>query len=188
MRAFIAIDISPDMVSTLEQLVEKEKTRLPRARWVRPANLHLTLRFLGETSESVLMDLGKNLQNAMASYPPMTLEFRGVGFFPSQRRPRVLWVGIPHPPDALARVQMDIESAAQLQGFVPETRKFAPHLTLARFREPRPHKRFAELAEELGDHDFGTSRVDEIVLYQSILRPQGAEYQALQKFALSEAR
>jgi 2'-5' RNA ligase len=95
---------------------------------------------------------------------------------------------MPNPPVSLARVQQEIETMAQRHGFLPETRKFSPHLTLARFREPRPDRRFAELAKELEDYHFGTSRVHEIVLYQSILRPQGAEYQALHKFPLSGAR
>jgi 2'-5' RNA ligase len=143
---------------------------------------------LGETSDSVLDEIGKSLEATAARYPPLALDYRGVGFFPSSKRPRVLWVGIPNPPAELALMQKEIEIMAQRQGFEPEKRKFSPHLTLARFREPRSDRRFAELAKELEDHHFGTSRVHEIVLYQSILRPQGAQYQALQKFPLSRAR
>jgi 2'-5' RNA ligase len=187
-RAFIAIDISSDLMSRLEDLIENEKKRLPRARWVRPTNLHLTLRFLGETSSSVLDEISKSLEATAARYPPLALDYRGVGFFPSSSRPRVLWVGIPNPPAELSLMQKDIEIVAQQLGFEPEKRRFSPHLTLARFREPRSDRRFTELAKELEDHRFGTSRVHDVVLYQSVLRPQGAQYQVLRKFPLSGAR
>lgn len=188
MRAFVAVGISRKVVSSLERLVESERNRFPRARWVQTANLHLTLRFLGETSEQVLSGMATDLSASLARFPHFTLDCRGVGFFPSSRRPRVFWVGVFNPPAALVQIHEEIESIARRHGFEAETRKFSPHLTLARFREPRFDPRFAEIEKELEEHQFGASRIREVAMYKSILRPQGAEHQVLHKFLLSEVQ
>ena len=154
MRAFVAVGISREVVSLLERLVESERTRFPRARWVQLANLHLTLRFLGESSEPVLSGMATDLRASLARFPHFTLDCRGVGFFPSSRRPRVFWVGVSKPPVALVQIHEEIEIIARRHGFEAETRKFSPHLTLARFREPRFDPRFAEIEKELEDHLF----------------------------------
>jgi len=188
MRAFVAVGISKNVVSSLERLVERERESFPGARWVQLANLHLTLRFLGETSEQVLCGMVRDLRASVARFPLFTWDCRGVGFFPSARRPRVFWVGVSNPPVSLVRIHEEIEGIARRHGFEAENRKFSPHLTLARFREPRFDSRFAEIEKELRDHHFGASRIREVVMYRSILRPQGAEHQVLHKFLLSEVQ
>jgi 2'-5' RNA ligase len=94
-------------------------------------------------------------------------------------------VGLDDPPEDLLNIHKDLEAAVRKSGFEPERRPFSPHLTLARFRNPRPHPRFQEIAREFESQDFGTSRVPDLVLYQSILKREGAEYHALKRLALS---
>jgi 2'-5' RNA ligase len=184
MRAFIAVDLATDVVSEIESLVQQIKGRVRGARWVVPKNLHLTLRFFGETDEQALSALSETVAAAARNHQPFALEFRGIGFFPSAKRPRVLWIGIDKPPEVLLVLQREFEAAARSHGFEPERRPFAPHLTLARFRKPQSDPRLAELARELGEHPLGSSSIEEVVLYQSILKPSGAEHQALRRFPL----
>ena len=188
MRAFVAVGISQNVVLSLERLVERERRRFPKARWVRLANLHLTLRFLGETNEQVLGGMATDLRASLGRFPRFTLDCQGVGFFPSTRRPRVFWVGVSNPPASLVQIHEEIEGIARKHGFEAETRKFSPHMTLARFREPRFDPYFEEIEKELRDHHFGASRIREVTMYRSILRPQGACHQVLHKFLLSEVQ
>jgi 2'-5' RNA ligase len=184
MRAFIAVNIAADVLSEIDKVVERLAKQVRGARWVAPHRRHLTLRFLGETDETVLSALSETIDTACRKYPPFTLEVRGIGFFPSAKRPRILWAGAVRPPHVLGQMQNELEEAARLHGFEPERRRFSPHLTLARFRRPRYDPALIELAGELDEHAFGVSPVEETVLYQSILKPQGAEYKVLRRFPL----
>ena len=187
MRAFVAVDLAEEVLAEIEKFVARVGARLPGARFAVPKNLHLTLRFLGESDERKIATLSDSLESIGSRYRPFTLRYRGIGFFPSARRPRIFWVGLDDPPEELLNIQKDVEAAARLAGFEPERRAFSPHLTLARFRNrrPRPHPRFQEIVREFEKQDFGTSRVSGLVLYQSILKREGAEYQALSRLVLN---
>jgi 2'-5' RNA ligase len=188
MRAFVAVDLVTDVVSEIEALVQRIQGRVRGAKWVAPANLHLTLRFLGEADEQTLSVLSETAASVCRECPSFELEFRGIGFFPSAKRPRILWIGIHQPPEVLLGLQRELEASVTKHGFEPERRDFSPHLTIARFRKPQSDPRFAELARELGEHLFGTSPVKEVVLYRSILKPSGAEYHPLRRFPLKGER
>ena len=183
-RAFIALDISRKVLSEIDNFVSEVEGRLPGARWVNLQNLHLTLRFLGESEEGTLTALSRTVESVGARYRPFTLELRGVGFFPNPRRPRVFWAGVYEPSGVLGELHNEIEASARKHGFEPETRNFAPHLTLARFRNPRPHRGFVEVGQEFEGKVFGVSPIGEVVLYRSILKREGAEYQVLQRYPL----
>jgi 2'-5' RNA ligase len=184
MRAFIAVNIAADVLSEIDALVESIKGRVRGARWVAAANRHLTLRFLGEADAKVLSAFTAAVESSCREYESFTLEVRGIGFFPSAKKPRILWAGITRPPLVLGQLQNELEEAARRHGFEPERRRFSPHLTLARFRRPEYDPALIELAWELEGHAFGVSPVTETVLYQSILKPQGAEYRVLHRFPL----
>jgi 2'-5' RNA ligase len=187
MRAFIAVDLAAGVVSEIEALVQQIEGRVRGARWVAPQNLHLTLRFLGETDEPALSTLSETVASTVRECQQFALEFRGIGFFPSAKKPRVLWVGIDKPPEVLLKLQRELESAARRHGFEPERRDFSPHLTLARFRKPQSGPRFVELARDLSEHPFGISSVEEVVLYRSVLKPGGPQYHVLQRFPLKSS-
>ncbi len=184
MRAFIAVDISDDVLSEIENLAAEWRSRLRGARWVRAKNLHLTLRFLGETSEGTLGKLSDTMAAIAGGSSPFELNFDGVGYFPSARRPKVFWIGVTHPPRTLLELQGQIEAASFKHGFEPEKRRFSPHLTLARFRGAQPDPNYELLVREYEKHSFGSSKVEEVILYQSELKPEGAEYTVLKRFKL----
>src|SRR4029077_916587 len=115
---------------------------------------------------------------------PVTLEFRGLGFFPNEKHPRVFWAGIDASPN-LKPLATDIDAAAEKLGIPAEKRPFSPHLTLARFESRRlPEKLRASIQENVGC-DFGALRTNHFHLIESKLKPSGAEYTALESFPFS---
>jgi 2'-5' RNA ligase len=184
MRAFIAVEVSKDVLSEIDRRTSEWRDRLRGARWVPASNLHLTLRFLGETSEATLEELSETMTDIASRFSPFDLNFDGIGYFPSARRPRVFWVGVKDPLGVLAELQERIETAARKHGFEPEKRRFSPHLTLARFKGAKPHPDYELLTREYGNLSFGSSKVEEVILFKSVLRQEGAEYTALRRFRL----
>jgi 2'-5' RNA ligase len=152
---------------------------------VRPEGLHLTLRFFGEVPVGDIERLAARLGEAFAGLPAFALEFRGCGVFPDRGNPRVLWVGISSPPPALFELQSRAEAVARALGFAPEKRRFEPHLTVARFREPL--KKLASLLGAVEGRDFGRTPVDEAVLFESRLSPAGSTYLRLRVYPLTPA-
>lgn len=183
MRLFVALDISADVRRALGALVERLAARCRGARWARPESMHVTLKFIGEAPEE---KVGR-IRDALGRIPPMApveMQFRGTGFFPDARRPRVFWAGIEAGPQ-LAALAAAVEAALEPLGIPREQRAFRPHLTLARFKSDQG---LAALRDELaraGALDFGAAIADAFYLYQSILRPAGAEYVRQASFPLT---
>ena len=136
MRAFVAVDLPEELRAELRSRQRSLHKAARGTRWVRPEGIHLTLKFLGEVPDERVDEISKTL----ASLPPFTpfkLQVKGIGFFPQARRPRVLWVGIePCPP--LEALAAQVNKSLEAIGFAGEQRAFQHHLTLARFRVPRP--------------------------------------------------
>ena len=182
MRTFIAIDLTPEIKNELTRWQEAFRGLSSGAQWARPGGTHLTLKFLGEITEEHAARVVRALQQSKAS-PRFTLEVKGLGFFPDARRPRVFWVGVLAPPE-LGQLAARVEAALEDLGFARETRPFSPHLTLARFREPRPQPALREAAEMQSELVLGRLDVTEFFLYESKLRLQGAEYRKVASFPL----
>ncbi len=183
MRLFVAMDIPEEVRSTLAALIAKLRPAHRDARWVRIEGLHVTLKFIGETPT----EKAAEIKNALASIPsraPIQINFRGLGFFPNDRRPRVLWAGITasHELSALAS---SVDTALAPLGFPPEERAFSPHLTLARFDAPRGLDPLHAAIQKAGPLEFGAATAKEFHLYQSILKPGGAEYTRLATFSFA---
>jgi len=151
-----------------------------RPRWMRPENLHVTLKFIGEVSPANLENIREAL-TAIHRDAPVHLEFRGLGFFPSQQHPRVLWAGIEASPN-LPSLAADIDSALETQGVAREERAFAPHLTLARFEPPGLHDKLRTMIQQNSGREFGSLQAREFHLVESHLRLAAAEYTSLASF------
>jgi len=128
LRLFVGIEFPPELKLLLSLL----ETGIPGAKWVDPGNLHLTLRFIGEVDEGVAADIDEALLRVRARR--FTLQLGGTGVF-GGKRPHVLWVGVERDPDLWA-LRDKVEQALIRIGLDPESRKFAPHVTLARLRDP----------------------------------------------------
>jgi len=178
LRLFIAVDLPAEIRPAIVDLCQG----IGAARWVRPEQLHITLRFLGDTPEDQLDDLRERLRQVRA--PGFELALRGTGVFPpaGDRKPaRVLWLGL-DPPEPLRILKIAVDTAL---GPDPEAAKrgFSPHLTLARF----PIRPRHDLDRFLADHagfDGGRFLVGTFRLYRSTLRPAGALHEIVETYPL----
>jgi 2'-5' RNA ligase len=184
-RTFIALETSSEIKDRLRGFVVRLKRTNADVKWVEPPGMHLTLKFLGETTPGFLEGVEAGLAAAAGRGRRFALEVVGTGAFPPHSRvPRVLWVGVRADP-ALAELQTDVEAEMEKLGFPPEGRPFSPHLTLGRVKGPAGLARaMAELEIEKAA-SFGKMTVERLTLFQSTLRPQGAEYSILRELPLS---
>jgi len=183
LRTFIAVKITstPDLRRVHSRLVELGD----RFRPVALDNLHVTLKFLGDTSESQVPEIGAAARRVIDGVAATHVRLRGLGAFPNARRPSVVWVGLEQA-EVLCRIAADLEQALAPLGFAPENRAFQPHLTLLRIKARPPEQLFALLAQESAT-DFGVVPIDKIEYLQSELGPRGARYTKLATFALGKS-
>jgi 2'-5' RNA ligase len=182
-RAFIAVDLDDPVIKKICNVVEILKSRITEIRWLRKENLHLTLKFLGNIAESQVEPIAAALRHSLGLFSPCTISAKGLGVFPDFRRPKILWVGLTG--DQLVQLAAEIESALMPLGFTPENRAFTPHLTIGRWREgSRPAKNLRQEIDSLNDFEFGACAVRQIVLFQSVLKPEGASYSELRTIQL----
>ena len=179
MRIFIALDIPADVRAGLTKYMERARLLAPEARWARVEGLHVTLKFVGEASESRVDEMKAALASVKAA--PFAVHFTGVGFFPNQKAARVFWAGVDGG-DQLPRLASTIDAALEKLGFPRETKSYHPHLTLAR-TSARPLR---ELQPLLADPppQFGTMTAREFFLYQSQPQKGGSKYTKLERFTL----
>ena len=180
MRLFIAIEIPDNIRAGFASLLKEFRAIAPQVKWVRAENLHVTLKFLGET-ESAKLGALQNVLSGLRSTDPVNLEFRGLGFFPNEKRPRVFWAGMEASAN-LKTLAADIDQAVHRLGFPLEDRPFAPHLTLARFQPPGIPPKLLQAVREKSAQAFGSLRTGETHLIESKLKPTGAEYTTVQTF------
>jgi len=180
-RTFIALELPPAVISLLEKVQEDLKSMGLRANWVRPENIHLTLKFLGNINPGDIDNIGKAMRDAVDNYAAIDLVIRGVGVFPGIRRPRVIWVGLGGQIQLLFAMQRMLEDNLAALGFEKEKRPFKGHLTLGRFKqtvEPNAIRQIMQEYANLASEEFTASR---IVLFKSDLKPTGAVYSQLQQ-------
>ena len=186
MRLFVALDFPDAVRQTLRELIARLQPGFRSAKWVRPEAMHITLKFIGEVDGEKLAPIRGALAPVHSS-APVEIHFRGLGFFPNERRPRVLWCGVEASPN-LAELAEAVQRALVPLDIPAESRDFVPHLTLARFnRDGGPHRDLETLARaagELKSYDFGRTRETEFHLIESILKPAGAEYRRLETFPI----
>jgi 2'-5' RNA ligase len=180
MRAFIAIDLPETIRAALRHKQASFRSASPDARWTRPEGIHLTLKFLGETSEVKVKEVCQSLKN-LSRFESFAVGIKGFGFFPNPRRPQVFWAGVDAPPN-LNQLAEQVEEAMRKIGFAREERPFRPHLTLARFKDPQPQAGLQALLDEQGEQEVGKFEVSEFFLFESKLSPQGAEYRKVERF------
>lgn len=184
MRLFVALEVPEAVRRELGRRVAALRDRLPRARWVDPEMVHLTLLFLGQTPDDQVPALSAKLREAFAKHPPMTLRLSGGGTFPPKRPARVAWVGL-DAPEELAAVQADaVAAAVEAVGFEPEDRPFKSHVTLARCEPNWPRDAAEKFAAAFPGEVGPPFRVDRGVLMESKLSPRGARYRVVEAFPL----
>ena len=190
LRLFVAADVPDEIREIIQRAVEPLKARVPGGRWVRPENLHLTLKFIGEYGEEGLERLSDAIEAAASRSAPFKVCLGSCGAFPAPGKARVLWVGMTRGGEEAARLAGKLDARLERVGVKREGRGFRGHLTVARLKSPHDCMVFLE---DLAANMEGASRfpfeIDRLTLYRSILGPSGPAYTALREFALGgEAR
>lgn len=174
-RTFVCIEVPASIKDRIEALQRALRLSDVPISWVKPANIHLTIKFLGDVASSRLDDLHGAVERACQSIPPFAITVEGAGCFPSAKSPRVLWVGLAPLPEALRRLHANIEAELERQGFAREARRFAPHLTIARVRDPFKARATVEALQAAG-FAAETFRATEVIVMRSELHPSGSIY------------
>lgn len=185
-RTFIALKLAADVIEQAAQIQSAISARGLRLRWVKPHNLHLTLKFLGDIRPEDVPGVGLALNRATEQTTSIALTTQGLGFFPGIRKPRVFWIGLGGQIDRLHCLHARIEDQLQSIGFARDKRGFKAHLTLARFRENIPEKELVQMIEALGNFDPIAFTADHLIFYKSDLKPRGAVYTPLAEFLLAD--
>lgn len=196
MRAFVAIDL-PEFVKqqvlgtqrTLQEALQDARIG-DTVRWTAASNLHLTLRFLGETAPVQARQLSDALTVTVRAHPVFTLHLGRLGCFPNFGRPAIVWLDVQGQQRALLALQQAAEAVVQEMGFPAEERPFTPHLTIGRMQRTAPvwaMRQVGELLRQWAERQpaaASTFEVNQILLMQSELRPQGSLHTVLERFAL----
>jgi RNA 2',3'-cyclic 3'-phosphodiesterase len=181
LRCFIAIDFYQDTLNRVRGLQEQLfEEGFHEIRWMRAENLHITLKFLGDTDREKIAELRDKMFQVSRTSKPFILDFKGMGVFPGWENPRIFWLGFERSAE-LQTLGAKIETVCKELGFAPEKRSFSPHLTIGRFIQSSSSPRMALLKDKCEQLkiQFPKEIVTSIHLYQSILKPSGAEYSRL---------
>jgi 2'-5' RNA ligase len=185
LRTFVAVELDDACRGALATTLEGLRRAAEGVRWVRPEALHLTLKFIGELAEADLPEAIECLAEAASGVSPFVMSVGGIGGFPPRGKPRIVHVGVREESGELLRLQETVESVLKREmGVAREKRRYVPHITVGRVRQRRSCPTVEEIAELAGEQEFGRVGVGSFVLMKSDLRPTGAVYTPLNRFAL----
>jgi 2'-5' RNA ligase len=185
-RAFIAVDLPQNVKSFLSEAQEALKVYGFRVKWVRPQNIHLTLKFLGNTATADTDKIAGAMALTAGNCPVVSLAAKGIGVFPNARRPRVIWVGLNGQLEILANLQQTLDAHLADLGFPRETRAFKSHLTLGRVKGKIVSERMKAAIDKLKEFESESFEINQVILFKSELRPSGAVYTKVRGVALQK--
>ena len=183
-RCFIAIEIPETIQNKLARIQGTLRKQIQKASWVKPNNIHLTLKFLGDVDPDDIQTIGEAIERVAIQHRSFSLRVAGLGAFPNFARPRVLWAGVAVGGERVSALAQDINMALIDCGFSIDTKKFNPHLTIARVKERIDLRPYANQYRQYGRMDGAEMSVTTISLIQSQLHPTGAIYSTLQSYSL----
>ena len=186
-RAFLAVVVPDDVRCRVEAIVRPLRARLPDARFVPADALHLTLHFFEAIAPGEVEAVRAAAAAGTVQVVPFDVRLAGLGVFPDDRPPRVLWVGVQDGAAGLSAAAASIGDGLRQRGLPVETRLFRPHLTVARFKDPRP-RGVGEAMAAAGPAEAGTFRASSVTLFRSELRSTGAVHTPIGVFPLGGAQ
>jgi 2'-5' RNA ligase len=181
-RTFIAVEISPSVIGRAGDLIDKLRVAAAEINWVRPQQMHLTLKFLGDVPDTETPDICRVVSKVAAGIEPFEVTFRGAGAFPNVKDPRTLWIGIEDGADELKRLAADVDETLKSElGYAKEQRGFHPHLTIGRVKRELPGSEgeLTRLLEKHAHFDADLAVIDEVVTFASFLGRQGPSHEAM---------
>ncbi len=180
-RLFVALELSDRQKTEIGDFQEMAKKYLQGVRWVKPENIHLTLKFLGETEEKKVEVIKEAIDYACTGFRLFSISYGGAGMFPNERKARVLWVGIKEGEESICSLAGKIEAEMVSLGYKKEKRSFHPHLTIGRLRNPLPENSIKKYLSEGTGFVTSSILIDRVVLFESNLTRSGPIYKALYK-------
>ncbi|MFP4142621.1 MAG: RNA 2',3'-cyclic phosphodiesterase [Thermoplasmata archaeon] len=192
-RGFISIDVDPTD-KMLEFIDEVERTGAP-LNMVDPSQLHMTVKFLGDTEEHMIDDIVEKTEFALQPYDPFKIDLKGTGAFPHLGFMKVVWIGSEVSSEEpqtsndeeftfLADVAHRVEEELVPLGFERDDREFSPHFTVARVKGGKNKEKLKSVIENWEDEEFATWKVEKLTLKKSILKKSGPEYHTLEEIPL----
>lgn len=180
-RGFIAVDIEP--TTEIIDLENKLKKTGANIKLVSPENIHITLKFLGDTKEKMVDEIEQIIQKSVDDIKPFDIKLKGLGVFPKPTYIKVIWIGIKQA-ELLSKIAEKINQGTSQLGFKKDKRGFSPHLTIARMRSAKNKQQLLELIQKYNDLLFSKQRVDTVILKKSELTSKGPIYSDLKKVKL----
>jgi len=185
-RLFYALELSQATRDKLADLIDTMQKGImfsgANPSWVKAESIHLTIKFLGWTDDTLLPAIIEQTEAALEGMEPFAFSVRGVSVFPNPRLPRVIWAGVRKADEELARLHAQIEDSMQTLGFAPEERAFHPHLTLARMKSTKGAAGLMKIVEQHSRDFLGDNVATHLTLFQSDLQPTGAVYTPVRRF------
>lgn len=185
-RLFLAIPIQTEnngfvpLLNSLSRTLAHEK----RMNWTRPSNIHLTLKFIGETPPQDEPKIIEAVTEVLENHHSFTMDFNRTGIFGSRYAPRVLWLGMQQTPDELLNLENDVLNAFDKIGYQRDRQNFVPHITLARIKDLCEKQYFQKVVQAIEQKSYIQQEVKEVILFQSILLREGAVYKIMKKWSL----
>jgi len=184
-RAFIAIKLPEKITVSISKIQEGLRSYGFKVKWVRPENIHLTLKFLGNIDRADTEKVGSAISESVKTYAPLSLIAKGIGVFPNIKRPRIVWTGVAEQRNRLAGLQRHLDDHLESIGFQREKRPFKGHLTIGRVKQRIDSNRLMEAMKECAKFESEAFIINEIVLFKSELNPTGAVYTQLMSASFS---
>jgi len=183
-RAFIAVDLPVAVRDNIRALQSVLSTAGVKAKWVEPANIHLTVVFLGNVVDDAIPDVVLAMDQSIQEYTPFEFGISGLGWFGSVHSPRIVWAGTDDGISPLINIQKGLCENLQTLELTFDDRPFKPHLTLARVKSRHGANRLIGLIRENQDIQLGSVPVERLVLYSSQLTSAGPIYTNLHESVL----
>ncbi|MFO7559344.1 MAG: RNA 2',3'-cyclic phosphodiesterase [Desulfobacterales bacterium] len=187
-RAFIAFKLPDRIPGFIREIQKKLKQRGIKLKWVLPENVHLTLKFLGDIPCDRIDSIETAIKVSAEGMRPISLLAGSIGVFPNASRPRVVWIGIDGEIGILAGFQKKLDENLAHLGFQAETRTYKGHLTIGRVRKAPDPENLKTAIRDFFDYKTEPFHVDEVILFQSDLKPEGAVYTCLKNIRFSDDR
>jgi 2'-5' RNA ligase len=184
LRVFCAIELPRAARRLVLEHIARLKEKVPQAKasWARDANLHLTLKFLGEIPTPSAAAFSETVSRAVSAIQPFSIRFEQTGVFPTHGQPRVLWIGVKDLSAKLAELHARLEEESAQAGFTKETRPFHPHLTIARLRQADKARALANAHMQM-EFDPLEVAVAELLVIRSELSGAGSKYTVVSRHA-----
>lgn len=184
LRTFLALELKPDVQQAIGRIQNRLGNTGADVKWVKPHNIHLTIKFLGDTPTSKLQGITDIIKDVVQPFPCFDITLTHLGAFPKIERPQVLWLGLEKGKDETIRLAETLEETFQRIGFAKEKRGFSPHVTIGRLRSSVNQSLLAKTMRDFHFPSIIPQSIERLAFFKSTLTPQGPIYQIIQEFIL----